>query len=336
MSSAPPPAPAGAIVLAAYEPDVELFTRQLRSIRDQTVTDWICIISVDGEGSGVRDTVRAAVDDDPRFLVHEGPRLGFVGNFERGLQLVPDSAQWVALSDQDDQWYPQKLATLLPHLEHVDLVSGQARLVQHPSGRVLGETARRDVGPQAVVLNNQFTGSLMAFRGDLLAAALPVPQASTRAAAHDHWIAVVAAHRGGSRVVPDIVQDYVQHDANVFGDPSSARRGGLRASVANARAYAVRYRGSASLGALVRTTFDSYVGWRQLMVTALAQRIGASRDLERTASMFGRRRRLVRLLPEAVGARRRGEVPASFVVLYLVSWASGTLIGGRRLMPPAS
>ena len=36
---------------------------------------------------------------------------------------------------------------------------------------------------------------------------------------HDHWLAVVAAATGRVRVLPDVVQDYVQHDANVLGEP---------------------------------------------------------------------------------------------------------------------
>ena len=51
---------------------------------------------------------------DPRFLVSRSPeRLHFYRNFERALTLAPTSADYVAMSDQDDSWHPDKLETLL-------------------------------------------------------------------------------------------------------------------------------------------------------------------------------------------------------------------------------
>ncbi len=327
----------GAIVLAAYQPDPELFTTQLQSIQQQTVTDWECVVSVDGDVAPVRELVRAAVGDDSRFRVVGGDRLGFVLNFERGLISARGDADWIALSDQDDRWYPTKLEQLLPYLDDVALVSGQARLVEHPSGRVLGQTERRDVESLDVVLNNQYTGSLCVFRSELLTQALPFPRASTRAAAHDHWLAVVAGAHGGARVVDTVVQDYVQHAANVFGDPSRGRTGGILGSVRHALDQAERYEGSRSPAALLRVTFHAYVGWRQLMVQTLRGRGIATEQAALLERTFGRRRRLRHLLPVLTGAVRRGEVPPVFAVHYLVSWAAGALTGGRReALPQAS
>jgi hypothetical protein len=63
-------------------------------------------------------------------VVHEFPeRLGFYRNFERILAAVDPSADWIALADQDDHWYPGKLETMAPALESHALVAGQARLL---------------------------------------------------------------------------------------------------------------------------------------------------------------------------------------------------------------
>lgn len=327
----------GTIVLAAYEPDPDLFRTQLRSIQQQTVTDWNCIITVDGDIEPVRELLRLAVGEDERFRLIGGDRLGFVLNFERGLASVDRDSKWVALSDQDDEWYPTKLEQLLPHLDASTLVSGQARLVEHPSGRVLGRTTRRNVDSLDVVLHNQYTGSLCVFRAELLSRALPFPRASTRAAAHDHWLAVVAGAYGGARVVDSVVQDYIQHGANVFGDPSRGSGGGIRGSIRNAMQQAERYEGSSTAAALLRVTFHAYVGWRQLMIETLAARADEDMSHSALALTFGRRRRLRRLLPVLIGAVRRGEVPTAFAAQYLVSWAVSPLIGGRkRALPPAS
>lgn len=321
----------GAIVLAAYRPDAELFTRQLRSIRNQSERDWTCIVVADGETAEIAATMAAAVGDDDRFrLVGDGSRLGFYLNFERGLRSVPADAEWVALSDQDDFWYPEKLERLLTYLDRYSLVSGQARLVEHPSGIVLGETERRSLGPLHTALNNQFTGSLCVLRSELLRVALPFPRASTRAAAHDHWLAVVAECDAGAVVVDEIVQDYVQHGANVFGDPSRDR-GALRARVRNVRRFADDYEGAHNPAAIARMTFWAFVGWRQLMVQAIADRRPGGALHPKLDRVYGRGRRFwsaVRVLRRASSERY---VPATFVVAYLASWLSGVLVNGRRL-----
>lgn len=323
----------GAIVLAAYSPDPELFRRQLTSLQAQTVTDWECVISVDGDVQPVQTLISSIIDGDKRFrIVGDGSRLGFYLNFERGIREVSADAAWVALCDQDDQWNPDKLERLLPHLDEVSLVSGQARLVSYPSGEILGRTDRSDQGPARTLLSNQFTGSMLVFSTELLQTALPFPRVSTRAAAHDHWLAVVAAAFRGTRIVDEILQDYVQHDANVFGDPSRDSGGsGILASVRNAMAMSRRYEGSASPLALLRTTFWVYVGWRQILVQTLQAR--ASRTSVAATSedrSFGRRRRWRAMSHTLNAALADGYVPAAFATQYRASWLAGAVTAGRR------
>ncbi|MCI1017618.1 glycosyltransferase [Microbacterium sp. C5A9] len=325
----------GSIVLAAYQPDPELFRRQLESLRAQTVDAWECVISVDGDPAPIRTLVAEITGDDPRFrVIGDGTRRGFFLNFEHGVRAVDPSARWIALSDQDDEWYPAKLATLLPHLAEVDLVSGQARLVEQPSGRVLGETSRADHGLVANVLNNQFSGSAFVFRSEILAKALPFPVASTRTAAHDHWLAVVAGAGRGTRMLPDVLQDYVQHSGNVFGDPSEMT-GPVRPlqSIRTVLSLAQKYEGSRTPAALVRMVFWLNVGWRQLITDTLLARVGgtdaAAAELIPYFSAHRRFADLNRLLREAVANE---EVVARFRVEYLASWFAGVLTRGRALV----
>ncbi|WP_424935299.1 MULTISPECIES: glycosyltransferase [Bacteria] len=323
----------GAIVLAAYEPDPALFARQIDSLRAQTVQDWECVISVDGGEDVIRRVLAEVAHDDPRFrLLAGGERLGFYLNFERGLSAVSADATWVALCDQDDYWYPEKLERLLPHLAHVSLVSGQARLVTYPDETVTGHTDRRDLGPVMTMLNNQFTGSLCVLRADLARQSLPFPRMSTRAAAHDHWIGVLAGAADGTRIVDDVVQDYVQHSANVFGDPSRMQATGflsaIRVAFASARAFTRRYEGSAGPVATLRMFFRIYVGWRQLLAQTLDERVpGATPEVVR---VFGARRRLLPTWRLLRRARRAGHVAPRFVLEYVGSWFAGVLVGGRR------
>lgn len=323
--------PFGTIVLAAYSPDPELLRRQLDSLRSQTVRNWECVISVDGDPAPVAALVEEITEGDDRFrIIGDGTRLGFYLNFERALLEVSEHSTWVALCDQDDRWDADKIERLLPHLDEVSLVSAQARIISYPSETETGRTERRDHGALFTLLSNEFTGSLCLFGPELLATALPFPRASTRVATHDHWLAVVASAHRGTRIVDDVVQDYVQHDANVFGDPSRLGGGSIRTSVANVLGQAERFEGSRSPFAVARMTFWTYVGWRQLMVDTLDSRIPADRIDVRRDRTFGRARRLTAVSALLREARRREIVPPRFAVEYRASWFCGAITGGRR------
>ncbi|MCP1429494.1 glycosyltransferase involved in cell wall biosynthesis [Microbacterium foliorum] len=320
-------------MLAAYDPNPELFARQIESLRAQTITDWECVVSIDGDDAVVRRVLQEVAADDERFrVIADGTRVGFYLNFERGLAAVDADAAWVALCDQDDHWYPEKLATLVPHLEHAALVSGQARLVTYPDGVTTGHTDRRDLGAVMTALNNQFTGSLCVLRGDLAVRSIPFPRMSTRAAAHDHWIAVLAGVSGGTLIVDTVVQDYVQHASNVFGDPSrmtsTGRLSAVRTAVSNARAFTRRYESSDSPIAMLRMLSSVYVGWRQLMAETLAERAPGADS--RVVRVFGRRRRFWPTWRLLRHARERGYVPGRFVLEYTASWVAAALVATRR------
>ena len=98
--------------MATYEPPLELFERQLDSIRAQTARDWVCVISDDGSEPERFARMRSAWSaSDPRFLLLAlAAAGGFYRNFERALSLAPAGADYVALADQDDRWHPDKLA----------------------------------------------------------------------------------------------------------------------------------------------------------------------------------------------------------------------------------
>ncbi|TFD81600.1 glycosyltransferase [Cryobacterium sp. Sr8] len=214
--------PLGYICLAVYKPNEELLRVQIESIVRQTESRWHCLVGIDGADPATEAVLRAALEADPRFtILGFEERVGFYRNFERILAQVPAEAPWVTLADQDDDWRPDKLALLIPRLQESSLVLGQAHVRRHGANSV-GDappvvTSRRAVGLAAMMIDNQVTGSLAVFRGGLLRAALPFPEACDLAF-HDHWLAICATLEDGVGVVGDVVQDYVQHDANVIGE----------------------------------------------------------------------------------------------------------------------
>ncbi|HYN67277.1 MAG TPA: glycosyltransferase, partial [Ornithinibacter sp.] len=168
----------GAVVLAAYRPDPDLFLVQLRSIRDQTRDDFRCLIGADGGQEAVRTLVHEIVGDDPRFeVIGWDDNLGFYLNFERLLRAVPDDVAWVALSDQDDRWYPDKLERLVPLLDNAVLCSARWRVVD--AGRSATPPRRRHgLSLAGVLAQNPVPGAAMVFRRTLLDWALPFPDSA--------------------------------------------------------------------------------------------------------------------------------------------------------------
>jgi glycosyltransferase involved in cell wall biosynthesis len=312
----------GVIALAAFEPEESLFARQLLSIQSQTHSDFQCLISVDGNPSPVQGMVRRTCGDDNRFRVlGYQDRLGFHRNFERTLTKVPERAKWVALSDQDDYWYPEKLAALLPHLENAELVTGQARVVSaevsaqgiDPSAGSI--TERRRVSATDFIANNQVTGSLCVFRRELLDVALPFPTMATPAQYHDHWIGLCALATGGVSITDDVVQDYIQHTGNVVGES----RQSILKSVRNTRRIVHRYERDASPASMTRLIYKTGLGWRSLMATSLLERAGASippevQDALRIYSLPQRTRLVLSLVG---GLRRRTVSPVRFLEIGL-------------------
>lgn len=218
-----PMLPSGAICMAVYDPDPSLLAEQVDSIKRQTVKEWTCIIGIDGPDPSATAHLRKLTTNDSRFVIHEfSERVGFYRNFERILALVVDQEhQWVALSDQDDIWYHNKLEALLYHLDSTSMVVGQARLVRKSryssETHELGNTNRVFEVASELMLDNVVTGALSVFRADLLDYALPFPRKSD-VSYHDHWLGLCATLHFGLITVQDVVQDYVQHDNNVIGE----------------------------------------------------------------------------------------------------------------------
>jgi glycosyltransferase involved in cell wall biosynthesis len=227
LDAEPAPAPAGlgeravAVAMATYNPPPELFRRQIDSIRSQTHPEWVCVISDDCSDPGHLEAIREVLGDDPRFRLHPSPvRLGFYRNFERALALVPPDVPHVALCDQDDRWYPEKLAALVDGLGPARLVYSDMRIVE-ASGAVVSETYWRyrrnnHTDFASLLIANTITGAASLFPRELLELALPFPPRLGNAF-HDHWIATVALATGEVRYVDRPLYDYVQHGESAIG-----------------------------------------------------------------------------------------------------------------------
>ena len=235
----PPPEPDGAaaelarsrnarvgIAMATFEPEIELFRAQIESIRAQTEEGWICVISDDCSAPSLYERMREVVSGDERFVLSRAPRrAGFYKNFERALELMPRELSYVALADQDDRWYPEKLETLISEIGDAELVYSDQRVMDE-EGRVLSpsywtERQNNYDNLPSLLLANTVTGAASLFRRDLLDRALPFPD-TPGTQYHDHWLALVALASGRIAFVDRPTYDYIQHGSAALGHAAAS------------------------------------------------------------------------------------------------------------------
>ncbi|HLZ72522.1 MAG TPA: glycosyltransferase family 2 protein [Dehalococcoidia bacterium] len=317
-------APSVVICMATYNPPMELFEAQIRSIQAQTYDDWVCIISDDCSRPDLYVKIQRIVRNDKRFLLlRNSSNLGYYYNFERCLAYVPADARFIAMADQDDKWYPWKLAALIERFRPGVMLAYSDMRIVNRDGKVLAPSYWMRRGNNfrdlpRLVLENCITGAASMFRRELLANALPFPP-KVGSIFHDHWLGCAALAGGRIAYVARPLYDYVQHDENVIGvwnAPAHARRsfwlefGAHRQTAAISRLLPVDDH---------RNDHAVVAGWRQVYFSDLLPReVMAHILLTRFASrLSGRTRGALRRLI-ALETKRTG---AAWLVWQTLIWS---------------
>jgi glycosyltransferase involved in cell wall biosynthesis len=216
-----------AVCLATFNPNPRLLRGQIDSLRAQTDTDWVCLISDDASDAEPYAVLQTLVAGDSRFTVsRSSERIGFYRNFERALMMAPGDCALIALCDQDDVWHPDKLARLRAGLGRAALAYSDMRLVDD-SGHVLRDTlwrgrANNHTNLASMLVANTVTGAACLMRREVAARALPFPD-SPGIEFHDHWLALVAMTCGELAYLDEPLYDYVQHRGAILGKVTAER-----------------------------------------------------------------------------------------------------------------
>jgi glycosyltransferase involved in cell wall biosynthesis len=249
-----------AVCMATYDPDPALFRIQVDSLRAQTHVHWVCLVSDDCSSAERSEQMRDIVGDDARFVLSRSEkRLGFYRNFERALKMVPADVTLVALCDQDDRWYPEKLEVLRGALGEAQLVYSDQRLTT-ADGRVMRDTLWQGRGNNhtnlaSLLVANTITGAATLFRREVAELAVPFPD-TPGLQFHDHWLGLVALATGELAYVDRPLYDYVQHAGAVFGEVTDQKvrppRRSLLGRLRGRRGTLRTWRGAYFLGYLSR------------------------------------------------------------------------------------
>lgn len=197
--------------------------RQLASLAAQTRPPDELVVSDDASTDTTATLVKsfALRAPFPIRLVQNSMPLGVVGNFERAIEMTDGDI--VALCDQDDIWFPDKLKTLerlfvesvtrIFIFTDANLIDENDALIRSRLWSATMTDAQRkriEVDPWGVLLRrNVVTGATVAFRATLKAAVLPIPKRIDLL--HDGWLALVAAGAGGVYACPEALVNYRIH-----------------------------------------------------------------------------------------------------------------------------
>ncbi len=225
------------IALTTYNGE-RYIAEQLDSIVRQTRLPDELVISDDASV----DTTRAIVSDFagrapfPVRLLANSERLGSTRNFEVAIRAC--GGDIIFLCDQDDVWYPGKLALIEKRFMDdagAGVVFTDADVVDqdlHPLGLRLWEAVRFsrprqaqfDAGDAFSVLLKRYmvTGATMAFRSRYRDLLLPIPGIWV----HDAWIAMLMGATSQLAALPTPLIAYRQHSANQIGIPRRGKNRG--------------------------------------------------------------------------------------------------------------
>ncbi len=224
---------------------------QLDSILPQLGPDDELLVQDDGSSDGTLEIM--ASYGDPRIqVVENSSNLGVISTFERCLSRA--SRPIVFLADQDDEWLPGKVDTMVA--EFADpLVTGVVTdaVIIDADNTVTGDSvfAHFHSGPGVLhnFVKNSYLGCCMAVRREVLDLALPVPRTVRT---HDGWIGITADMVGKVVFLTTPYVRYRRHDSNVsqmepfaFADVAR-RRVALAAHLARITPAALRRRASAA------------------------------------------------------------------------------------------
>lgn len=198
---------------------------QLASFAGQTLRDWTLLASDDGSTDNTLEILNRFGTARPAaaLKILPGPRDGIAANYLHLIRHADEEARYVALSDQDDIWFPEKLQRGTRILRKLPasipaIYAAQSRLID-PNGRPIGRPSRREPSPsfsnalvQNIMAGNTIIMNPAAVR--LARRALPCPLPPF----HDWWLYALISGAGG-RVVcdPAPVIGYRQHASGVLG-----------------------------------------------------------------------------------------------------------------------
>lgn len=224
------------VLLATFDGE-RFLTAQVDSLLAQTYSQVHIVARDDGSSDGTQEILRRYAEAYPeRFhvAVHSGtPSGGAKHNFARLMQQA--RADYIAFSDQDDVWLPEKLEQSMAAMAKLEAAHGSTiPLLVFTDAQIVNEALhplysslwqQQGIDPERVhtlrflLPQNVVTGCTVLCNRALLDLARDMPAGAFM---HDRWMALVACIFGHVAAVHQPTVLYRQHSSNTVG--AGARR----------------------------------------------------------------------------------------------------------------
>jgi glycosyltransferase involved in cell wall biosynthesis len=205
------------VALATYNGEKYL-RQQLDSIYYQTIFPYEVVVYDDCSSDETINILEEyKISKGLKYWIND-ENLGFYRNFERAIMNC--SGDFIALSDQDDIWMPNKLERLINEIGNHSLICSDAKLIN--ANDIVFQNSyfqHQNLYPYYcnqflnLLINNYVTGCTTLFKKELLNSALPMPNIRY----HDQWLGLVAAKSAGVFFLAEKLILYRQHSLNDTG-----------------------------------------------------------------------------------------------------------------------
>lgn len=204
------------IVMCVYNGQ-EFLTEQIESILNQTYSNLELLILDDGSSDASVDLVSQFIEKDKRVKLTINPtNLGFNKNFEKGIRLA--AGEFIAISDQDDIWMPNKVELLLESIADASLIYSNSTLIDEFGGdmnRTLDSNLIhvQDPSYKSFLDINFLTGHTCLFKKELIKDLIPFP---AEVFYYDWWMGFVASYTGRVKYLDVVLTKYRIHNDSVM------------------------------------------------------------------------------------------------------------------------
>jgi len=210
--------PLVSVSLGTYNGEKYL-AEQLDSILQQTYPNIEIVITDDCSTDATQQILKNYAEKYNNIKVYFNEKnLGYLRNFEKNLHYT--TGEFIAFSDQDDIWLPDKIQILIDSIGDYPLVYSDTAYVDaegKPMGKKLSDVRNFISGVNLYATEpsggSWVAGHTMLFKRKLLETALPFPDYFN----HDAWMSYIAMLNGGIKPVNKPLVLYRQHGNNAIG-----------------------------------------------------------------------------------------------------------------------
>ncbi len=211
-------------ILLAVRNGLPHLVDQLNSILDQTYCNWHLWISDDASTDGSTDHLTDfASRYSSRVTFVNGPNQGATKNFMSLLTAQERTKGYVAFCDQDDIWYPDKLARAVDALQKtkhpISLYCSRTDVGTDPTQKPYHKSPLREspLGLRNALIQSASGGNTMVLSPDAAELARTAGAGPTPSF-HDWWCYQIVSAMGGETIYdtqPSMF--YRQHEGNLIG-----------------------------------------------------------------------------------------------------------------------